>query len=200
MTPDQLPPSKHDKYQSLNPISRYLIANFLDRVYELVAPLQIKSLIDVGCGEGMVLTRLADLLQQVDCKAIDLDPDEVADAQRNLPFVRVAQGSAYELPVADAGVDLVLCTEVLEHLEDPQRALAEFHRATAHYAVLTVPREPIWCALNMARGAHWSSWGNTPGHLNHWSSRAFRRFVSSHFEVLAMRQPLPWTVLLLQKS
>lgn len=199
MTHSPQPDSKHEKYQSQNPISRYLIRNFLDNLYQLVEPLKITSLIDVGCGEGMVLNHLAPLVQNISCRAIDLDPAEVEDAQRNLPFAKVQQGSAYQLPVADSEVDLLLCTEVLEHLDNPEQALTEFYRATARYAILTVPREPVWCALNMARGAYWRHWGNTPGHLNHWSSGAFRRFVSTHFEVISMRQPLPWTMLLLQK-
>lgn len=193
------PNSKHQKYQSKNPISRYLIRNFLENLYQLVQPLKFGSLIDVGCGEGMVLNHLSPLLQSVSCQAIDLDPEEVKDAQSNLPFAEVQQGSAYQLPIPDSGVDLLLCTEVLEHLDNPEQALTEFYRATARYAILTVPREPIWCALNMARGSYWSQWGNTPGHLNHWSSGAFRRFVSTHFEILEMRQPLPWTMLLVQK-
>lgn len=200
MPSQSLPPSKHKKYQSPNPISRYLIGNFLDSLYKLVKPLEFTSLIDVGCGEGMVLNHLSPLLASVDCQAVDLDPDEVKDAQQNLPFASVQQGSAYELPVSHASVDLVLCTEVLEHLENPERAIIEFHRATSRYAVLTVPREPIWCALNMARGAYWRHWGNTPGHLNHWSSRAFIQFVSPWFDVLEVRKPLPWTMALLKKK
>ncbi len=191
--------SKHDKYRSKNPISRYLIGHFFDTLYELVKPLPIRSLIDVGCGEGFALTRLSPLLEDVTCFAIDLDPNEVADARKNLPFAQVSTGSAYQVPVQDSGVDLLICTEVLEHLEDPAKALREFHRATAHYALLSVPREPIWCALNMARGAHWRSLGNTPGHLNHWSSRGFRKFVSPLFHVREIRNPLPWTMLLLEK-
>ncbi len=192
--------SKHAKYTSKNPISRYLLNNFFDTLYHLVQPLNPTSLIDVGCGEGMTLTMLAPLLKNTTCQAVDLDSNEVADAKRNLPFVDVQVGSAYALPVADESVDLLICTEVLEHLDDPAAALKEFHRATSKYALLSVPREPIWRALNMMRGAYWKELGNTPGHLNHWSSGAFRQFVSPYFRVVDIRKPLPWTILLLEKQ
>ena len=42
----------------------------------------------------------------------------------------------------------------------------------------------------------WSDWGNTPDHRNHWSSRGFRRFVSTRFDVVQLLAPPPWTVVL----
>ena len=52
--------------------------------------------------------------------------------------------------------------------------------------------------LNMARGAYWSELGNTPGHLNHWSKRSFVRLLSQHGEVVEVRSPFPWTMLLVR--
>ncbi len=192
--------SKHAKYATKNPISRFLVKNFYATLFNLVTPLKLDSLLDVGCGEGMALKRLEPLLGRVRCHAIDLDPAEVSDARKNLPFCQVSVGSAYQIPLADNAVECVLCTEVLEHLEQPERALAEFYRVTRRYAILTVPREPIWRILNMARGAYWSDWGNTPGHLNHWSTTAFKDFAKTRFRVVEFRTPLPWTVLLCEKQ
>ena len=50
-------------------------------------------------------------------------------------------------------------------------SLAEIRRVTTSHALLSVPREPIWRMLNFLRGKYWSSGGNTPGHLQHWSRR-----------------------------
>ena len=55
----------------------------------------------------------------------------------------------------------------------PERALAEMARVARGYLLVSVPREPLWRALNIARGAYVRDLGNTPGHLNHWSRRAF---------------------------
>jgi len=49
--------------------------------------------------------------------------------------------------------------------------------------------------LNIARGSYISDLGNTPGHLQHWSTRAFTRFIGSELEVTRVRTPLPWTVI-----
>ena len=88
--------------------------------------------------------------------------------------------------------------EVLEHVPDPERTLAEMARCARSHLLVSVPREPLWRMLNMARGAYWSSLGNTPGHLNHWSARSLRALLSSAGEIVEMRSPFPWTMVLVR--
>jgi 2-polyprenyl-3-methyl-5-hydroxy-6-metoxy-1,4-benzoquinol methylase len=191
--------SKHAKYRTANPISRRLVAGFRRAVGQLVAPLHVGSVLDVGCGEGLVLMSLQEHLGHARCAAIDLDPREAEDAARNLPWCDVHVGSVYALPFADASFELVMCCEVLEHVDDPEQALKELVRVTSKHVLLSVPREPIWRGMNMLRGSYWGDWGNTPGHLNHWSAPSFERFVTSRLHVRRRRMPLPWTVLLAEK-
>jgi hypothetical protein len=87
---------------------------------------------------------------------------------------------------------------VLEHVPDPDHTLAEMARVAAGHLVVSVPREPLWRALNLARGAYLKDLGNTPGHVNHWSRRAFVRMLSRHGEVVEVRSPFPWTMLLVR--
>ncbi len=63
--------------------------------------------------------------------------------------------------------------EVLEHVPDPAAVLAEMFRVASRWVLVSVPREPLWRGLNMARGSYLRDFGNTPGHLNHWSKRSF---------------------------
>jgi len=69
--------------------------------------------------------------------------------------------------------------------------------ASAHLLV-SVPHEPLWRFLNVARGAYLPQLGNTPGHINHWSKRAFVAMLARHGEVLEARSPFPWTMLLVK--
>ena len=71
-------------------------------------------------------------------------------------------------------------------------------RVAARHLLVSVPREPLWRALNVARGAYLRELGNTPGHLNHWSSAAFVALLGRHGEVLEARSPFPWTMLLVR--
>ncbi len=63
---------------------------------------------------------------------------------------------------------------MLEHVPDAEHTVAEMARvARGGHLLVSVPREPLWRGLNMARGAYIKELGNTPGHLNHWSRKAF---------------------------
>ena len=74
--------------------------------------------------------------------------------------------------LADA-FEAVVCTEVLEHLEEPEKALRELLRVTRRWVILSVPREPLWRVLNMVRGAYLRHFGNTPGHIGGFVERNF---------------------------
>jgi hypothetical protein len=71
-------------------------------------------------------------------------------------------------------------------------------RVASRYLLVSVPREPLWRGLNMARGAYLKDLGNTPGHVNHWTKGSFVELLGRHGEVTEVRSPLPWTMLLVQ--
>ena len=113
--------------------------------------------------------------------------------QRNAEYIA---GSAYELPFADGEFDLVAAIEVFEHLERPEAALAEMARVARRHVLVSVPREPLWRAANLASGRYLSDLGNTPGHIQHFSRRGIATLVGSAADVVQISGPLPWTVVL----
>jgi SAM-dependent methyltransferase len=161
------------------------------------------SAIEFGCGEGFSTARLRELLPaQVTLEASEYVADAVPKAQARNPGVRITQESVYSTKHGDADFDLVFLLEVLEHLDYPIEALHELQRILkpGGYLILGVPREPMWCALNMARGKYLRHLGNTPGHLNHWSAVMVKRLVARNFgPIVSARTPLPWTQVLAQK-
>lgn len=160
--------------------------------------------IEIGCGEGFSTQRLREALPgNVQLQASEYVASLVPKAQKRNPKVKITQESIYETKHANASFDLIFLLEVLEHLDYPDQALQELARILKPngYLIIGVPREPLWCCLNMARGKYLTNFGNTPGHLNHWSSWTLRRFVAKHFgPIQARRQPLPWTQILVKKG
>jgi 2-polyprenyl-3-methyl-5-hydroxy-6-metoxy-1,4-benzoquinol methylase len=190
----------YDKYGSTNPVVRRLMGGFERTLDELLARAQPRSLLDVGCGEGVLVHRWAQSLPEIRVVGIDLDEESIQAgwAERQAPNLEYRTMPAEDLPFATGEFDLATAIEVLEHVPDPEHTVAEMARCAERHLLVSVPREPLWRMLNMARGAYLGQLGNTPGHLNHWSKRSFSRVLSQHGEVVELRSPFPWTMLLVR--
>jgi SAM-dependent methyltransferase len=191
----------YDKYGSTNPVVRRLMARFEGTLDELFTQADPQSLLDVGCGEGVLTHRWAQRLGD-DRRVVGIDLDDPALhaewAKRTAPNLSYRVMKAENLPFADAEFDTATAIEVLEHVPDPEHTVAEMARVAQRWLLVSVPREPLWRGLNVARGAYWKDVGNTPGHVNHWSKRAFVALLSRHGEVVQARSPFPWTMLLVR--
>jgi 2-polyprenyl-3-methyl-5-hydroxy-6-metoxy-1,4-benzoquinol methylase len=190
----------YDKYGSTNPVVRRLMATFERTLQELFTRTDARSLLDVGCGEGVLTERWARQLGDRRVVGIDLDDPQLHAQweQRRAPNLEYRVMKAENLPFADHEFDVATAIEVLEHVPDPEHTVAEMARVAQRWLIVSVPREPLWRALNMARGAYLRDLGNTPGHVNHWSKRAFVALLSRHGDVVEARSPFPWTMLLVR--
>jgi 2-polyprenyl-3-methyl-5-hydroxy-6-metoxy-1,4-benzoquinol methylase len=184
------------KYVSASPIARFLIRRFMRSLVDLAENAHPRSILDVGCGEGLIIRQLRVLWDRVDLHGLDVDGRLLKAAQDVAADATYVTGSIYELPVADSCYDLVVCTEVLEHVEDAERALAEVVRVARSHCLLSVPNEPWWRIANTMRGRYLTSLGNSPGHINHWSRNSFISFVACFLDIVDIRQPFPWTMVL----
>jgi 2-polyprenyl-3-methyl-5-hydroxy-6-metoxy-1,4-benzoquinol methylase len=190
----------YDKYNARNPVARLLQRGFERNLDDLFRSTHPESLLDVGCGEGVLTQRWAAMLEPARVVGIDLDDPLLAAewARRSAPNLTYLAQRAERLPFADGEFDLATAIEVLEHVPDPDHTLAEMARCAARHLLVSVPREPLWRAVNMARGAYWGQLGNTPGHVNHFSKSAIVALCARHGEVLETRSPFPWTMVLVR--
>ncbi len=187
--------SKHSKYNSRNPISNFLVHHFLNNIVDILKTMEFSNLLEVGCGEGMILKKLKSLIHNKNAYAIDIDMDEIKDAKKNAPYCKISQANASNLPFRDNCFDLILCCEVLEHLDSPELALNEIKRVAKKSIIISVPNEPLWSILNMLRGAYWQDFGNTPGHLNKWRPEQIVNIINRYTNVEIVKKPIPWTLL-----
>lgn len=183
-----------DKYRTRNPLYRRLMGGFLAAARSLVAQVAPRNVLEVGCGPGDLAAELFD--DSVEYVGLDRSEAEIATARRRRPRSRFLAASAYDLPFEDRRFDLVVVCEVLEHLERPGAALSEIARVSSRDVLVSVPWEPAWSALNLARGAYVLRLGNTPGHVQRFSRRAIRSLLRTRLELVAERDPFPWTMLL----
>jgi 2-polyprenyl-3-methyl-5-hydroxy-6-metoxy-1,4-benzoquinol methylase len=189
----------YDKYGSKNPIVRWIMKGFANSLSELVAKAAPSTIHELGCGEGYWVL---DWNQQgIEARGSDFSEKVIGLARENASSRGVSSAlfsarSIYDIEPGKDSADLVVCCEVLEHLDDPEAGLEALKRVATDYVILSVPREPIWCMLNLLRGKYLASFGNTPGHIQHWSSSEFVALVSRYFEIIEVKKPLPWTMLL----
>lgn len=189
----------YDKYGTRNPVARWLMRGFLGAFRDLVRRSGAREVHEVGCGEGRLAVELAGLgltVRASDFSSRILDVARATvDGAGAAPAIELRVASIYDLGPGDAA-ELVVCCEVLEHLDRPAEALAALAALARPYALFSVPREPLWRLLNVLRGHYLRALGNTPGHLQHWSKRRFLAFLGTRFDVVAVRSPFPWTMAL----
>ncbi|HWI71844.1 MAG TPA: class I SAM-dependent methyltransferase [Baekduia sp.] len=190
----------YDKYGSTNPVVRRLMAGFERTLGELLEAAAPRSVLDVGCGEGVLTQQWA---KRLEGRVVGIDLEDPAIQaeweKRREPNLEYRVMKAENLPFVDGEFDVATAIEVLEHVPDPEHTVAEMARCASKHLLVSVPREPLWRGLNMARGAYLKDLGNTPGHLNHWSKRSFVSLLSKHGTVVEARSPFPWTMLLVRK-
>ena len=186
----------YDKYGSTNPVVRRLMATFQRTLGELFERVDPESVLDVGCGEAILTHQWATARPHMRVVGFDLeDPQIQAEWEQrtcaNLEYRILRAQEAF--PFADGEFALATAIEVLEHVPDPEHTVAEMARcARGGHLLVSVPREPLWRGLNMARGAYLKDLGNTPGHINHWSKRSFVGLLSRYGTVVDARSPPRW--------
>jgi ubiquinone/menaquinone biosynthesis C-methylase UbiE len=112
---------------------------------QFFAPLALRpglNVLDVGCGTGDFLRLLAPIVSPGTAEGLDLSETMIAEARRrsaeNVDNLSFRVGSVLELPFPDGSFDLVLATQLLLHVPDPWRALAEMKRVLAPSGLICV--------------------------------------------------------------
>lgn len=174
----------------------WLIERFRRGLVSMASDARPVTLLDAGCGEGIVTAWLADALSGATIAGVDVRSDALAQAAIRVPRAELCAADVHGLPYAASSFDLVVCTEVLEHVADPAGALRELARVARRGLVLTVPHEPFFRTGNLARGRHATRLGSTPGHRHAWGRRSFERLVAREATVVGWRSLFPWQAVL----
>ncbi len=196
----------YDKYNSKNPIEQKLMRGFFGCVSSLFDIVKKDGdpsrVLEAGCGEGVFTAFVAKEFKKARIEAFDVEDIVIEKAVANYADLNIDfyTGSIYDTGKEDDSIPLVICSEVLEHLEDPVRALRELVRIGSVYIFVSVPHEPIWRILNMCRFKYLKDLGNTPGHINHYSKKGFLKLIekAGGCEVAAYKRSLPWQMALLK--
>ncbi|MBV9387076.1 MAG: methyltransferase domain-containing protein [Chroococcidiopsidaceae cyanobacterium CP_BM_ER_R8_30] len=193
----------YDKYGTGNPIEKYLVAGFIHAVDKLFCSTNACNIHEIGCGEGHLSIALARRHPGVRLRACDLSQQVINLAIDNSikagVDIKFQVASVYDLSFEENTAELVVCCEVLEHLEYPGRALEVLCQLANPYLIVSVPHEPIWSILNLIRGKYLTRLGNTPGHVQRWSKASFIQLIDSYMDIIEVLTPLPWIIVLCRR-
>lgn len=185
------------KYRERSPLKRALLRRFVERFHSLFLRANpVASVLEVGMGEGFLSGYLSERFPHVHFEGIDQDREALARAAALFPRIVVRPGDAHDLRAARRSFDLVLCCEVLEHVGDPERALAEIAAVARRHAIFTVPHEPFFRLSNLLRGRNVRRFGNDVDHHHHWGKASFRKLLSRHFEIVELTASYPFLLAL----
>jgi 2-polyprenyl-3-methyl-5-hydroxy-6-metoxy-1,4-benzoquinol methylase len=191
-----------DKYDSNNIFKKFLIKNFKNTIVETIREYsqEINTVAEFGCGEGVIAALVKLQFPKFEVKASDYSPKIIKLAKKRWDLdINFYIKNIYELQ-SDDSADLIILCEVLEHLKDYRKALEKIKGLDFKYALVTVPREPIWRILQFISGNNIKEIGNTPGHVNHWNKRDFENLLSEYFEVHFTKSPFPWNLALVSQK
>lgn len=164
--------TNYSKHTNSSPIQQFLLRQFNKKLIDCVRKTNPNTILDAGCGEGFTMNLLSEAGIHASMTGIDFSDTAISIAQKISPNLNIKKASIYLLPYRNASFDLIICSEVLEHLEDPDTALSEIIRVSKKYILVSVPNEPYFQCANFFRGKYFQSFGNHPEHINDWSSRS----------------------------
>lgn len=203
MTPHKQYGNVYNKYTSNNPIEKALVRNFLSSINKMIISSGARTIHEVGCGEGFLLDYLINN-GHADIKGSDISTDAIAEAKLRLNG-RLETNSLYSMDLfsLSKGIDsaeLILLSEVLEHLEYPEKALIKLSGLAEPFLLISVPLEPLWRLMNICRGKYLNSLGNTPGHIQHFSRKRIRQLLTQHYTIVRESCTIPWQIYLCKKK
>jgi SAM-dependent methyltransferase len=175
-------------------VVRHLVARFLQRIGRLVQAQGPGRVLEVGCGEAVVIQYLSERVPGARFDGAELDEAALTRGRARCPGASLVQADAYQLPFRSRSYDLVLCLEVLEHLEDPGRALRELRRVSRSGCLVSVPHEPFFRLGNFFRGKNVFRLGNPSDHVQHWGPAAFASFCARELAVRSVTGSFPWLI------
>jgi SAM-dependent methyltransferase len=119
----------------------------LQQIVNIAEKIQFTSFIDVGCAEGFYIKLLSpNILRSKEFCVVGLDiaKSYLAKAKTKAPNALLVLGDAHKLPFKEGSFDLVLCSEVFEHVLNPASVLKELVRVSRKYLILTAAGENLF--------------------------------------------------------
>ena len=189
------------KHTSNNPLQRYLIQKFHHKIFSLIEITNITHLLDVGCGEGFGINAVKTYNNNLRIMGLDNNLSALIWGKNHIiGHQPILCGNAIKLPFDNNAFPMIVCLEVLEHLNEPALYLKELIRVTSQFLIISVPHEPFFRIANFLRGKNISRLGNDIDHVNWFTVKKLKRLLSAqNIEIINHPLSFPWQIVLVKK-
>ena len=99
------------------------------------------KIIDIGCGEGYLLYKIHEKYPQAELYGLDLSQGRITKTKEHVPVSNLLRGDVLSLPFPDNSFDIVVCSELLEHMDAYKKVVDELVRISKKTIIITVPNE-----------------------------------------------------------
>lgn len=153
-----------------------------------------------GAGEGFVSGHLKTIYKNnISITGVDNNYDALKVARSLNSFDNIIQGDIYHLPLQNDSFDLVVCTEVLEHLRHVEKALEELKRVTRGHCLFSVPSENLLRLCRLLGFKNIRQLGKHPEHFQSFTKTSFCNTIRPVFKIEKVRTSFPWVIILCSK-
>ena len=131
-------------YKSKNPLVKMVSVGRLDKIVESLPKTKNIKILDAGCGEGQLLLKIFNKGYN-DIYGTDVTPVALESAKKRIPKTKFSLQDLKSLNFSDEYFDVVICTEVIEHIRDYNKVISELKRVLKKNGLLiiTFPNEPL---------------------------------------------------------
>ncbi len=151
---EDVPPFHYDKGIKNNPLQRSWHFRRINQLKNII-PKSPGKVLDIGCHSGLLTSQVLKHAHSESIDGIDISKRSINLAKKRITSGKFKVGNAHNLPYKNRSFDTVLCIEVLEHVENPDKVVSEIKRVlkAGGMAIILVPTDNflfkfIWAIWN----------------------------------------------------
>ena len=163
---DQVPVDYYESGVKNNPLQRYWHTRKWQHLEEMFIDISGKSLLDIGCADGTTTKQIKKILPSAEVTGVDLYKKAINHAKKRTNKIKIKfiYGDVHNLPFGDNSFEIVTAIETIEHLDNPNKALAEIYRVLKPNGYLIVGQDTdsllfrvVWFVWTKWKGGVWKN-------------------------------------------